>query len=84
MELYAVTEMDGRLVNNKLFESKAEAEEFIKYYELKDVKATALNSIYRDGKRYPILDFDKAGGKVKLAPFSIPSDVYINNESEEK
>ena len=80
MELYTVTEMNGKLVNNKLFESKAEAEEFIKYYNLKDVKATALNSIYVDGKRYPILDFDKASGKVKLAPFSIPSDAEINNE----
>ena len=84
MELYTVTEMNGKLVNNKLFESKAEAEEFIKYYNLKDVKATALNSIYVDGKRYPILDFDKASGKVKLAPFSIPSDAEISNESEEK
>ena len=84
MELYTVTEMNGKLVNNKLFESKAEAEEFIKYYNLKDVKATALNSIYIDGKRYPILDFDKASGKVKLAPFSIPSDAEINSENEEK
>lgn len=82
MELYTITEMDGRVVSNKLFESKAEAEEFIKYHGLKDVKATALNSIYKDGKRYPILDFDKASGKVKLAPFSIPNDAEINSEEK--
>lgn len=78
MEIYSITSLDGKMITNKLFETMKEAEDCIKDNKLNNVKVTPINSVYKDdGKRYPIIDFDKITGKIKLAPFSIPSDAEI-------
>ena len=85
MEIYTITDDSGKICSGSfMFETKKEAENYIKenpkIFKDKNVKPTAINSIYKDGNRYPILDFDKANGRVKLAPFSIPYDAEINSE----